>query len=89
MKRWMTECMSEIIYWLARLLVLLPDRLFIAVLSRLRRMIVKRNPKDFRATVLRDVLRIFSNPHSARLARRMVTDARRHQFKALIRGALR
>jgi hypothetical protein len=58
-------------------------------LDRLIGWLTRRNPDDFNIVVLGDARKIFADPKSAQLARRMVLEARPAQLRAVVRGAIR
>lgn len=88
MKKYLAHILAIIIYALLRLIIKLPDKIFILLNKITSKTISYFNPDDFRITVLNDVNKIFADASSSELARRMVTDARPEQVKAVIRGML-
>lgn len=67
----------------------LSDAFILRNLQRLQRLIAKKRPGDHLVTVLGEACLIFRDPASAKLARRLILEARPEQFKAVVRGALR
>jgi len=89
MKNALANTVAALAWPLARLLIIhLSDARFVALLDRLIRFLARRNPDDFNIVVLGDAKKIFLDPESSMLARRMIIEARPAQFKALVRGAL-
>jgi hypothetical protein len=56
--------------------------------DRAKRLAARRDPRNHLITVLGDLNKIFADPKSSALARRMIREARPAQFKAVVRGAL-
>ncbi len=89
MKKKFANIVAALAWPLARFLIVhLSDARFVALLNRLIRFLERRNPDDFNIVVLGDAKKIFLDPESSMLARRMIIESRPAQFKALVRGAL-
>jgi len=89
MKKLFAGIAAEIIYGLALLAASkVSDAAVVRNLRRLIRLVEWAKPGDHLITVLGDAVKIFESPESAKLARRMVLEARPSQFKSLIRGSL-
>jgi len=88
MKKCVATALAWIIYWSVFLVMkYAPNRLIVIKLGAARgllRLFGAGQP----AAVMADAAKIFKNPQSALLARRMILTSRPGQVKALIRGAL-
>ncbi len=65
------------------------DAWTIRQLERVKAFIARRNPRHHLVTVIGDAIKIFADPKASAMARRLITEARPAQFKALVRGAVR
>ncbi|RJO65066.1 MAG: hypothetical protein C4523_16795 [Myxococcales bacterium] len=88
MRKWVAAAVAAIAYWLARLAACLPDAAFLLLIGWAKRWVSWRKPADPLNVVLGDVEKIFKDPASSALARRMIREARPAQFKAVVRGDL-
>lgn len=85
MNRFLVALKARLVWFLLRLLLRLPDGL----LGRLVRPSDSLPPTTLPGMVRRDLAKIFGNPESARLARRLIREARPAQALAVLRGAFR
>ncbi len=88
MNRTAASIAAPIIYLAARTAVLMPDWFFVAVISTAKKTLEIFAPNSFGITVTSDLLKIFRNKSSSRLARKLILQARPAQFIAAVKGAL-
>ena len=89
MKKLLAAAAAEIAYGLAMIFARrVSDAWIVRRIDWAKRLVERRKPGDHLATMLGDLRKIFADPKTSALARRLLLEARPAQFKALVRGAI-
>jgi hypothetical protein len=90
MKKFLAAVAALVAYPLATWIVAhASDAFLLRQLGRVKSVVAWRKPGDQLVVVLGDLMKIFVDAESSRLARRLILEARPAQFRAVVRGAIR